>query len=65
MSRVKDKEFTLIENPLLIFQASIKLEEQVRRYIETVKRTTEDKMSVAILQSRENRQQQQQQPFFH
>ncbi|XP_017032815.1 nuclear pore complex protein Nup160 homolog [Drosophila kikkawai] len=44
--------------------ANIKLEEQVRRYIDTVKRTTEDKMSMAILQSREERQQQQQ-PLFH
>ncbi|KAH8391371.1 hypothetical protein KR200_004591 [Drosophila serrata] len=45
--------------------ASIRLEEQVRIYIDTVKRTTEDKMSMAILQSREERQQQQQQPFFY
>ncbi|KAH8248893.1 hypothetical protein KR032_004033 [Drosophila birchii] len=45
--------------------ASIKLEDQVRRYIDTVKRITEDKMCMSILQSREERQQQQQQPFFH
>ncbi|KAH8279731.1 hypothetical protein KR054_003325 [Drosophila jambulina] len=45
--------------------ASNKLEEQVRRYIDTVKRTTEDKMGMAILQSREERQQQQQQLLFY
>lgn len=38
--------------------AHVKLEEEVHRYIDTVKRTTEDKISLAILQSREERQQQ-------
>ncbi|KAH8416814.1 hypothetical protein KR222_005997, partial [Zaprionus bogoriensis] len=38
--------------------AHIKLEEEVARYIETVKRTTEDKIKLAILTERENRQQQ-------
>ncbi|XP_017059294.1 nuclear pore complex protein Nup160 homolog [Drosophila ficusphila] len=38
--------------------AHVKLEEEVHRYIQTVKRITEDKMSLAILQSREERQQQ-------
>lgn len=40
-------------------QAHVKLEEEVARYIETVKRTTDDKMKLAILTDRENRQQQQ------
>ncbi|KAM8717624.1 hypothetical protein ACLKA7_004338 [Drosophila subpalustris] len=39
--------------------AHVKLEEEVARYVETVKRTTEDKMKLAILTERENRQQQQ------
>ncbi|KAH8376726.1 hypothetical protein KR093_001073, partial [Drosophila rubida] len=39
--------------------AYIKLEEEVSRYIETVKRTTEDKIKLAILTDRENRQQRQ------
>ncbi|EDW76015.1 uncharacterized protein Dwil_GK14894 [Drosophila willistoni] len=39
--------------------ARVQLEEEVSRYIKTVKRTTEDKMKLAILQNRENRQQQQ------
>ncbi|XP_034098681.1 nuclear pore complex protein Nup160 homolog [Drosophila albomicans] len=39
--------------------AHLKLEEEVSRYIETVKRTTEDKMKLAILTDRENRQQRQ------
>ncbi|XP_030561642.1 nuclear pore complex protein Nup160 homolog [Drosophila novamexicana] len=39
--------------------AHVKLEEEVARYIETVKRTTDDKMKLAILTDRENRQQQQ------
>ncbi|KAH8306666.1 hypothetical protein KR044_006051 [Drosophila immigrans] len=38
--------------------AHVKLEEEVSRYIATVKRTTEDKMKLAILTDRENRQQQ-------
>ncbi|KAH8413093.1 hypothetical protein KR009_007873 [Drosophila setifemur] len=38
--------------------AHTKLEEEVQRYIETVKRTSEDKMRLAILQNRENLQQQ-------
>ncbi|XP_017110346.1 nuclear pore complex protein Nup160 homolog [Drosophila elegans] len=38
--------------------AHVKLEEEVNRYIETIKRTTEDKISMAILQNREERQQQ-------
>jgi len=40
-------------------QAHVKLEEEVARYVETVKRTTEDKIKLAILTERENRQQQQ------
>ncbi|EDW02941.1 nuclear pore complex protein Nup160 homolog [Drosophila grimshawi] len=39
----------------------IKLEDEVARYVETVQRTTEDKMKLAILKERENKQQQQQQ----
>ncbi|XP_002003887.4 nuclear pore complex protein Nup160 homolog [Drosophila mojavensis] len=39
--------------------AHAKLEEEVARYIETVKRTTDDKMKLAILTDRQNRQQRQ------
>ncbi|KAH8403080.1 hypothetical protein KR222_004297, partial [Zaprionus bogoriensis] len=39
--------------------AHIKLEEQVARYVETVQRTTDDKLKLAILAEREQRQQQQ------
>ncbi|EDW88051.1 nuclear pore complex protein Nup160 homolog [Drosophila yakuba] len=38
--------------------AYIKLEEEVQRYIETIKRTTDDKMSMAVLQRRQELQQQ-------